>query len=64
MRDMRDAGRANILRGSKNGMSKLNETIAVQIRGSEDAAKELAKIHGVSLSLVYAIKNRKAWRHA
>lgn len=63
MRDMRSAGRSRILRGSDNGMSKIDAQAAIEIRESRDPARHVAARHGVSMSLVYAIRRGRVWRH-
>lgn len=63
MNDMREAGRQVILRGERSGMSKITGEIAKAIRDSTGIARLTAQRYGVSMSLVYAIRKRKIWRH-
>jgi hypothetical protein len=49
--------------GTKNHQAKLTEAIVRKIRASSMAAKILAKRHGVSVSLIYAVKQRRLWAH-
>lgn len=49
--------------GTQNHQAKLTEEIVRKIRASSMAARILAKRHGVSLSLIYAVKQRRLWAH-
>jgi hypothetical protein len=49
--------------GAKNHRAKITEAIARKIRASPATAKILAKRHGVSVSLIYAVKQRRLWAH-
>lgn len=55
------------LRGSENGISKLNESAVKDIRrrlqGRRETGKDLAKEYGVSTSVISAIRKRHTWRH-
>lgn len=63
MADMRAAGRQRILNGSANGMAKLDIATARAIFESVGIARLIAERHQVSVSLVYAIRKKKIWRH-
>jgi len=63
VQDMRNANRQHDLRGEENGMSKINSDIAKAIRRSSGAARPIAAMFGVSISLVYAIRRGKVWKH-
>lgn len=63
MRDMQRAGRSNYLRGGKNGNSQINDQTAMEIYCSTGIARKVAELHGVSISLVYAIRKKQVWRH-
>lgn len=60
--DMLKAGRGNPLRGARNGNSKVSLEVVCAIRQSNDIARVEAKKHGISLSLVYAIRKGLVWR--
>jgi hypothetical protein len=51
------------LAGAKNHSAKITEAIVRKIRASSTTAKILAKRHGVSVSLIYAVKQRRLWAH-
>lgn len=48
--------------GEKNPQAKLTEFKVIEIRQSSLTQKELAEIHGVSISTISEIRNRKSWR--
>jgi hypothetical protein len=52
-----------LARGERHGVSKLTESSVVGILTSPLSAKELAKIHNVSTSLIYMIRKRQVWSH-
>lgn len=56
-----------VCKGSRHGVSKLNEELVRQIRASYDAGLmnqyELAREHGVTQATVWGVVNRKTWRH-
>ena len=51
------------LPGTQNHQAKVTEEIVRKIRASSMTAKILAKRHGVSVSLIYAVKQRRLWAH-
>ena len=51
------------LTGAENHSAKLNDVTVREIRASPTTAKILAKRHGVSVSLIYAIRQRRLWTH-
>lgn len=63
VQDMNEAGRRNQARGSRAGNSKITEDIAIQILAHKGIARFAAEKFNVSISLVYAIKKRQAWKH-
>ena len=63
VQDMRNANRQRYLRGEEVGMSKINADIAKSIRLSSGAARPIAAMFGISISLVYAIRRGKVWKH-
>jgi len=63
VQDMKDAKRENYLYGSLNGNSKITSDIALSIYKAQGIAKNIASKFGISLSLVYAIKHKKIWKH-
>ena len=53
-----------LARGTRNGLAKINDEIARSIFRSTGIAREIAVAHGVSPSLVGAIKQGRLWAHA
>jgi hypothetical protein len=51
------------LAGIENHQAKITEATVRKIRASSMTAKILAKRHGVSVSLIYAVKQRRIWKH-
>lgn len=51
------------LPGTANPNAKLTEGAVREIRSGLEDGPRAAKRFGVSVSLIYAIRNRKAWRH-
>lgn len=51
-------------RGSKHGISKLNEISAVEIKLSTETDRFLSKKYGVSQDTVSSCRRGKTWRHA
>ena len=51
------------LAGTENHQAKITEATVRKIRASSMTAKILAKRHGVSVSLIYAVKQRRIWKH-
>lgn len=63
--DMEAKGRA-VKRGAKgetNGGAKITEAAVKEIRASPKDALSIAEQYGVSRSLIYAIRERRIWRH-
>lgn len=54
-------GRLN--RGSKNGMSKLNEEKVLEIRSSNLSVEELSKKYSVGKHAIENVLNGKRWKH-
>lgn len=52
-----------LMKGEKNGRSKLTEIQISEIRNSSDTVKKLSYIYNVSTSLLYQIRLNKAWKH-
>lgn len=52
-----------LMKGEKNGRSKLTEKQILDIRKSTDTVKNLSYIYNVSTSLLYQIRLRKQWKH-
>jgi hypothetical protein len=63
MRDMFQAGRQNILRGEKNGMSKLDAEKVRFILRSPLSARRVREFLGISDTLVRAVRQKRIWRH-
>jgi len=63
VQDMKNANRSNYLRGEADGNSKITEDVAMKIYASIGIARHIASRYGVSISLVYAIKHKKIWKH-
>lgn len=63
MADMQLAGRARYLRGSEIANSRIDEQTAKDIFESGGIAKDAARKHGVSISLIYAIRKKQIWKH-
>ena len=63
--DMEAKGRAvkRGAHGETNGGARLAEAAVRDIRASSDAAQKIAEQHGVSVSLIYAIRQRRIWKH-
>ena len=58
-----DAARKNIVpHGSKHVSAVLNEQAVAEILADDRPLSTIAKAHGVSLSLVSAIKKRRVWK--
>jgi len=49
--------------GTRNHHARITEEIVRKIRASPATAKILAKRHGVSVSLIHAVKQRRLWAH-
>jgi hypothetical protein len=49
--------------GAENHRAKITEAIVREIRTSPTTAKVLAKRHGVSVSQINIIRQRRAWKH-
>lgn len=52
-----------LMKGEKNGRSKLTEKQILDIRNSIDTVKNLSYIYNVSTSLLYQIKLCNQWKH-
>lgn len=52
-----------VVRGERGGRAKLTDSSVRNILASPLKAKELASIHGVSLDIIYRIRNGKLWQH-
>ena len=65
VRDMWDRSRAapGISRGSKHGMSVIDEAQVREIRDSKESGPAIAKRLGISTTTVYDVRNRKIWKH-
>lgn len=63
VRDMDDSFRRNQARGARAGNSKITDDVAKSIFNASGFGKDIAQQYGISQSLVYAIKNKKVWRH-
>lgn len=65
MEDMKRAGRSsmNRRRGERHVCAKLTEDQVRMILGSDETTASLARLHGVSESLVRAVRKRLIWRH-
>lgn len=63
MTDMKMAGRGRYLRGDENGNSRIDEQTARAIYAAPGFAREVASRFCVSISLVYAIRKKRVWRH-
>lgn len=50
-------------KGSNNGRSKLNEHDVDYIRGLHLPISDIAKMMGVSTTVIYGIRNYKTWKH-
>jgi hypothetical protein len=52
-------------KGQNNNFSKLTDSIVLKIRNEHRELKliEIAKIYGVSKSVISAVKNRRTWKH-
>ena len=61
--DMRAKGRNNGPRGERCHTAKLNENDVREIRASTLKNAELARRHGVTGSMIAAIRHRKSWKH-
>lgn len=62
--DMSRKGRTARFFGSKNGGSKLTETVAVAIYQDPRTNREIAADYGVTSSLISLIRHRKLWGEA
>lgn len=62
MRDMREKGRANILRGEANSNSKLKEADVLFIRTSELTNASLARRFGVSPRTIRLVRIGETWK--
>jgi hypothetical protein len=65
-RDMRNKGRyvaIPVARGEDCHLTKLTTEQVLRIRGDIRIGREIAKDYGVSTAAIYAIQNRKTWRH-
>lgn len=51
------------LRGERNPVAKLTDNQVRSIRLDNRSASQIAREHAVSISLIYAVKHRKIWRH-
>lgn len=49
--------------GERNNMSKLSDSIVIEIINSDKSVSELAILYSVSKSAIYKIRQRKRWRH-
>lgn len=63
MADMKAKGRAFRPLGEGNGKAKLNRARVDHIRMSGLGAVALARIHGVSESLIYKLRRGEGWPH-
>ena len=61
VQDQIDAG--TFVRGSKNGMAKLDEMSVEHIRSSAFSNQALAKYYGVSYYTIWDIKRNRSWKH-
>jgi hypothetical protein len=53
----------SIPRGETHGRAKLTTLAVVSIRASKENNASLGRLHGVSATLIGAIKKRKVWQH-
>lgn len=53
----------SVLRGERNGQSKLSERDVIEILSSPKTAKELSCIYGVTTTNICDIRAGKSWRH-
>lgn len=69
MRDMVQKGRkpkgreTNTFLGSSHPTTKLSESDVLEMRASSKSMKDLASQYGISYSAVYAIIQRRNWKH-
>lgn len=63
--DMLDKGRGNWrgMKGTDNHQAKIDPDVVRAIRTSSDTAQTAAEQYGLSKSLIYAIRQRRLWRH-
>lgn len=52
-----------VMKGESHGCAKLTEEEVLSIRSSPEGSTELSRRHGVSPSHIWAIRNRRVWRH-
>lgn len=63
MQDRKIAGRGGYLKGEFNGRAKLSPDDVRFIRAAKSKNADLARLYGVSRSLIGNIKSRKLWPH-
>lgn len=64
--DRERRGRSNRRMGEEHGQAKLTEEVVRDIRGREwkrGLARKLGDVFGVDRNTIYAVRNRKTWRH-
>ncbi len=63
MVNFRSENGKNRAMGERSGMAKLTEDAVRAIRADTRTGTVIAAEYGVNHTLIYAIKNRKIWRH-
>lgn len=62
-RDMHRKSRAANINGENNPFSKLTDEQVREIRRAEGTQRAIARLYGISQSLVFDIKSRRRWSH-
>jgi hypothetical protein len=63
MNSQQMAERNRSLKGEKSPQAKLTEKQVIEIRNNSSTYKKIAEKYNVSDSLIWAIKNNRAWKH-
>jgi hypothetical protein len=50
-------------KGEQQGSAKLTNEKVLMIRQEQGTHKSIAEKYGVSISVIYAVRNKKTWRH-